>query len=135
MITVPTCEPCNNGAKLDDEYFRACIATGGTPGTKQGELWKEKFVDSTLARSPALKAAILQDRQRIIEFHRLTPLKTFDGRILPAELIDLVLPFDASRINRVLVKIVRGLYYHHYRDVMPRSTHFVVTRRLLKSVA
>src|SRR5882724_7902373 len=106
MITVPTCRPCNNGAKLDDEYFRACIATGGAPGTKQAELWKNKFIDSTLARSPALRTAILRDRQKLIEFHMQTPLRTIDGRILPDELVELAIPFDAGRINRVLVRIV-----------------------------
>lgn len=55
MITVFTCEVCNGGTKLDDEYFRIYITAGAVPKTPLGNLWDQKVVGSTLARSAALK--------------------------------------------------------------------------------
>ena len=131
-ITVPSCHDCNSSFKLDDEYFRLLIAAGASPESgRHFQLWEEKAVGSTLARSPALKTNLREEFLKIKEFHQQSPLQTFDGTALSDDLVESVQPFDADRINRVLVKTIRGLHFHHEGSPLPASLRFVVSNEPL----
>lgn len=111
-VTVPVCEPCNHRYHLDDEYFRVYIAVGAEPGTHQRRLWNEKVVASSFARGEGLKGRLNDDHVTVVHHHQYVErLKTFDDDVLADELLPLVQPFDAARINAVVEKIVRGLHF------------------------
>ncbi|HSL84151.1 MAG TPA: hypothetical protein VLF66_15370 [Thermoanaerobaculia bacterium] len=117
-LTVPLCSGCNHSYHLDDEYFRVYVAAGATPGTKLMRLWKEKVVGSSLARSGGLKGRLQDEYDQLVEHAAKNPLELFGGGHLPPELLPLVQGFDAKRINRVVAKIVRCLYFHHKGEVL-----------------
>lgn len=50
--------------------------------------------------------------------HRANPLLTFDDKPIPDELVPLVQPFEAARINRVVEKIIRCLFYRHQGKIL-----------------
>jgi hypothetical protein len=112
---------------LDDEYFRVLIATEALPGTHLDRLWKEKVVESTFDRSPALRATLVDEMRKIQELHKVEPLTDYSGRVLTDAEIELVLPFDATRVDRVLHKIVRCLHVHHGQRPLPKSTVITTT--------
>ncbi len=111
-ITVPVCEPCNHGYHLDDEYFRVYVATGAQPGTRHARLWNEKVVGSSFARGEGLRGRLNDDHATVVHHHQhIEPLQTFDDQVVAEELLPLVQPFDATRINAVVGKIVRCLHF------------------------
>lgn len=117
-ITVWTCKQCNSSYDLDEEYFRVYITAGAQPGSEEDRLWDEKVVNSTLRRSPALKQKLSNDMDMIQEYHKSHPLRLVSGNPAPDELVPYVLPFNADRISRVVEKIVRCLYFKHYKSVL-----------------
>lgn len=126
-ITVWTCEDCNQGSNLDDEYFRIMIATQAEPGSHLFRLWKEKVVDSTFQRSPALRAALVEAMDQIKEHHRHEPLRDFNDRVLTDAEVENVLPFERMRIDRVVRKIVRALHAHHTGHPIPKNATLEIT--------
>ena len=126
-ITIFTCEKCNQDTKLDDEYFRFWVAAVGEPDTKLGELWKKKVVGSSFERSPALLRKFQEDHLLLRKHHSVDALKTYDNKIVPEELLDRCYMVEAERINKVATKIVRGLYFHHYNQIIPSNVEFIVS--------
>ncbi len=126
-ITVLTCSDCNGRSKLDDEYFRVYIAAAAEPGSHLYRLWKEKVVESTFRRSPALRTALATHMDQLKEHHKVEPLRTFDGRTLSDEEAGRALPLLKDRIDRVAMKIVRCLHVHHGGAPLPVSTPLTVS--------
>ena len=120
-ITVFSCKNCNQNTKLDDEYFRFWVAAGAHPNSKLGAVWKNKVVGSSFKRSPALLKKIQDDHRKLLNHHAKTPLKTYDNEIVPDELLYRCYMVDAERIDKVVRKIVRGLYFHHFSEPLPSN--------------
>ncbi len=130
-ITVWTCKQCNSGYALDEEYFRVYITAGAQPDSEGYRLWDEKVVSSTLRRSPALQQKLSNDMDMIQEHHKSHPLRLDSGNLAPEELVPYALPFDAERIERVVEKIVRCLYFKHFKSVLsPNSKVSIGTESL-----
>lgn len=115
LITVRTCDDCNRGSKLDDEYFRILLATALDPTASQGRLWREG-VARTLERSQKLKEQLVQDMDRAAEHRKARPFQYANGTILPNDVP--VLPLDRFRIEAILAKIVRCLHYRKHSQVL-----------------
>lgn len=115
LITVPACHQCNDSYKKDDEYFRIYVS-GDISKNEQGHrLWNEKVMESTFCRSPKLRANIISNIY-------VKTIKRSDGSILKRSIMNM----DASRINSVLIRIVKGLYWHHYNKCLPFDTAFEI---------
>jgi hypothetical protein len=125
-ITVWTCKSCNASITQDEEYFRIYISAGASPDSECGHLWKEKVEKSTFSRSPALRKKLSDGMDIIRQHHKLEPLKDFDDNTVPDELIPNVLPLDADRICRVIEKIIRCLYFKHFKSILSRETKIFV---------
>ncbi|HEX6533042.1 MAG TPA: hypothetical protein VF041_00510 [Gemmatimonadaceae bacterium] len=95
MITVPSCRACNQGASLDEEYFRILLAHVGTSPGLTSLMQPGGAVDRALSRATKLANRI--DRA----------LGVSDGGqpyIQP----------EVERVHRVLEKTVHGLYVSRY---------------------
>lgn len=103
LITVPACERCNKSYDQDDEYFRAFVVTRAFQDPTGRKMWDEKIVASTLKRSPRLKKALV-DSLRRVEFKSPAGIYLGDGHEIG---------FKRARVDRIVEKIVRGLYRHH----------------------
>lgn len=116
LITVPACDRCNSAASLDDEYFRLAITAGIDPA---------RFPDeSALSLEAIHKLSAPQKRglakTMLSNFSKrplLTPAGLYLGEIG-------ALNIEASRIQRVVSRVVRGLYFHHLGKRL-LSTHTI----------
>jgi hypothetical protein len=118
LITIPACKICNESSKLDDEYFRVCVLTNPDPSPIGWKIWDKKVIGSSLERSPPLRQRLLGD---IIEVELRSPSGLIIGKA-PG------IRFEKSRINHVIQRIIRGLYWHHHKKVLPPETNFTILK-------
>ena len=134
-ITVPVCKSCNHEYHLDDEYFRVYVATGAESGTRHWRLWNEKVVGSSFVRGKGLKGRLRDDRMLAVRQHRsVEPLRTFDGQMVDEKLLPQIQPFDESRINLIIEKIVRCLHYYLERLPLAQSASLEVDSTPLEDI-
>lgn len=111
LITVPACFVCNNGAAKDDEYFRDAIVMREDAGEHPvaAALWDNKVHRAIKrAKDKGFATPILKD---VKLRSRLT-----SGGIYVTEPVYGV---ETARIERVLNRIVKGLFYHELRRRLP----------------
>jgi hypothetical protein len=118
LITVPSCEKCNNSYKKDDEYFRICILAQLDVSPTGWKISNEKVIGSSLKRSPSLRKHLPNS---LIPVKVRSPSGLYLG---DAE----ALQFAERRINHVVKRIVRGLYWHHYRISLLPDVSFLVLK-------
>ena len=116
LITVTCCRKCNGSYSLDEEYFRACVATQGYWHPIGQWIWENKVVASTFHRSPALKRS-LASTYTVVPVH--TPGGLYIGQ-------HGALLYRVDRLQRVVEKICRGLFAHHHPQVDLRNVLFDV---------
>jgi len=119
MITVYTCKECNKSYSVDEEYFRIFVLGGSCPGSKAFSLWFEKVEGSSLQRSPALRQKLIHDMDISKVHHRVQPLRFYSGEQVPDDIVENTITFQADRINRVVGKIIRCLYFKHFNKPIP----------------
>lgn len=108
LITVPACFACNHGASNDDEKFRVFLSIQvgpDQPDTKK--LWKEHAL-KTLRKNRKLHRIILKG-MRHMEF------RTEAGLYVGHRTVFL---WPANVHNKVIERVARGLYYHHYGEIL-----------------
>lgn len=108
LVTVPACENCNRGSSLHDEYFRVAVATGSRDSPQSIVLLHQRILPR-MRQSPALIADLMKSM-------RWTAIRSEGGIYLghaPAFAI------DRPRIQAVIEKIVKGLYYKHNKRRLP----------------
>jgi hypothetical protein len=110
LVTIPAHSTCNRSFERDEEYFTwslSPLAVGSTPG-------------NALAQDRADK---LRGRPRLVRLYAMVrrEFERFPGGLhLPGGRV--VKRFDGPRVNRVAWKLVRGLYFHETRRVLPEDT-------------
>jgi hypothetical protein len=111
LITVPCCQKCNQGSEKDEELFLATFMfsdAGSTPTGKR--LWDEKL-DRMYQKNLGLKKTVAR---MLSHKQAYTPAGLYLGRRM-------TISVDHPRLERVVEKIVRGLYYYEYGDLMPAN--------------
>ncbi len=119
-IKVPACYPCNNKVySRDEEYFLVAILSEATE--------KSPAADRVLRR---LAASHARGRRRLTGLARKLQKSIRAVEIQsPAGLYlgtTSALAIDTQRANRVLEKIVRGLFFHEFQRPLPRSVEVSV---------
>ncbi len=111
LLTVPCCEICRPGWSNDDEYFRALVLSCDN---LQADPRTERVTASVLRSltKPSKKgfAKMMGDSLTIAELFTSSGL--FVGT-RPG------IKVDSDRIEKVLVRILRGLFYHEFRVPVP----------------
>jgi hypothetical protein len=103
LITVPCCAGCNTQYSRDEEHFRNNICMVVDYQHAQ-QIWENTRRSYT--RRPQIRAEILQRIKEIRVGAATRP----------------VLHFSVERTNRVLVKIAKGLAFHHSGQRLPSET-------------
>lgn len=93
LITVPCCEPCNRELGSHDEYFRLAITTG-----IDAINFPKEVADSVRAINSLTRPQSRGFAQRMLRDYQPNPSR---------------LTIDKGRVEIVLHRIVRGLFYHH----------------------
>lgn len=119
-ILVNSCKKCNNSYSIDEELFRTIIA-GAATFTEEGQkLWHNRVMKSSFERSPKFKNYI---KESIITVDVYSKAGIFLGK-LPALQID---QLKEKRMKRVIKKMTKGLYYHHYNRIIDDSVKTQIT--------
>jgi len=116
LYTVPSCAACNASFARDDEYFRTAMAL--------------RWDVSSHPAAGAIVGKALRSTERSGGFRNLFTRTLEDAPIITHSGLYVQeggrFEADMERINRVLVRIVRGLYYKKVGTVLTRS-HDVFT--------
>jgi hypothetical protein len=117
LIKVPSCYACNNPASKDDEYFMLYLALREDAKQKKEHAWLWAKAQRALWDEKARGL-----NRRLLSKHRWVPQTTPAGIILrPA----LGIPIEGVRTINVVIRIVKGLYFHEQGRRLP-ETHRVV---------
>jgi hypothetical protein len=112
LITVRACKACNEGTKLDDEYFRDAILTG---------IDEERFPEAMALSLHKIEEIGADPKKRGYGWATYKSVRTVEvyteagiylGDAGAREL-------DLDRMRRSIEKWVRGLYFHHFRERIP----------------
>ena len=109
LLTIPTHKSCNSSYQRDEEYFVHTMIP----------LAKDSYSGQPLFRGVLDAYAQGKKRglgKRVLEEFDQRP----SGLYLPPG--QLVKRYDAARVNRVIWKIVRGLFFHREGKVIPDDT-------------
>jgi hypothetical protein len=108
LVTVPACHVCNNGASVFDERFRVYLGMMvGDRSEKAKKLWKERSM-ATLKKNRRLVAAISEGMHEV-------ELRT-RGNLRVGNRMAFLWP--ANEFESVVERIARGLYYHHFGEIL-----------------
>lgn len=104
LVTVPCCVPCNRDVQKQDEYFRIAITTG-----IDAAKFPRENADSVRAIKSLSRPASLGFARKILQSYERNPAG---------------LHIEFKRLEIVLHRIVRGLFYHHTNIRLPASISF-----------
>jgi hypothetical protein len=114
LITVPACKSCNLSASKDDEYLRLMMVIREDVYEQPGaaEVWKTAYRGLKRSNSIGLTKHFLSLIKRV-------PTYTQAGLYLGHQVACYV---DLSRLDTVVARIIKGLFYHHVGRRLP-DTH------------
>jgi len=100
LITVPACKQCNEGASLDDEYFRMVLATANSERPSASKIINQRIIKRARKR-PALLQNLMREAIKVDVYS--------EGGIFlkqwPA------FRYERARVQKTVNKIVRGLFW------------------------
>ena len=111
LVTVPSCFDCNNGASGDDDKFRTFISLRvGAGSANTLALWKNGAFRSLVHNKRELR--------RVAETMEDHPVYSPGGLYLGRATTAL---FEQEPHDRTIERIARGLYFHEFREPLPRD--------------
>lgn len=112
---MPACERCNNGHSKDEEYVLAVLLAEGSIRSSDAnailDRWSEDH-ESGVRRRIGLARRLIDAVERF-EIHNSAGI---GGRVR----------LEVDRVNRVIEKIVRGLFFHEFRRRLPDTVTLYV---------
>lgn len=109
LLTIPTHKECNLAYQHDEDYFANTLAPFAVGSYAGNSFLQDVWLKYAGGEKQGLVGKILQ------EFERQP-----SGIALPEHLV--VKRFDGKRIHRIAWKIIRGLYFHQYKEVLLEET-------------
>ncbi len=122
LITVPACTQCNHeGSKFDDE-FQAYLAIHVGGKSASGDQFFAQRAKSSILKNRKRSRIMLSRMKRV---NVMTDSGLFLGKT-PAIL------WDGDAHDLVVARMIRGLYWHHTGQILPRSVE--VTAHWYKAI-
>lgn len=106
LRTIPVHAACNQAYQHDEDYFVNTMAPFARGSYAGNALLKEVFAKYNAGEKRGLVHKVLKEFE-----HKPS------GIVLPSSLIAKRL--EGDRVHRVAWKIIRGLYFHHFNEVLP----------------
>lgn len=113
LITVPACHNCNQSASKDDEYLRLMLVMREDVFEQPAaaDIWKKTFKGLKRPESLTFTKNILKSISRKPAY---TDSGIFNGNKASYNV-------DFSRLDAVVERIIRGLFYHHSGYRLPET--------------
>jgi hypothetical protein len=115
LITVPACRECNSQASLDDEYFRAALASRHETDDSAAAKELRRILFRSFDRSPGWRAGWFE-KTRFVEF--IDDLGQRD--------VKMQYQMDYDRLAGVVERIIRGLHYHEFGAPLPKDCPILI---------
>ena len=109
-VIIPSCDSCRLRFDVDAEYFRNCLIAMMDEGAHSVA---DRLLSSTMKRSIERNRTVRADLSRN---PRVAFRKTESGIIVAG---GVCVEFDRPRFNRIIEKIIRGIYFFKSRVVFP----------------
>jgi hypothetical protein len=108
LITVPSCAACNHGASASDEAFRAYLSLHvGIDTSSTSRLWSQAALPGIRRNWPLLRR-LLDETERV---WLAAPSGVIHSQAYR-------LRWDSTAHDATIERMIRGLYFHHYGDVL-----------------
>lgn len=119
LITVPACEQCHSGSSKDDDYFRAALLTSELfEGNPEAERSMNELQRSLSERKGRRFLSLLVSSIEKVD------VWSPQGSIYLGKKD--AFRIDRERINAVLSRIIRGLYFHEMGHPVPQDYKVMV---------
>jgi len=129
LRTVDACEPCNAGAKIDEDYFRAVLLQTEIADTPAGKRLLAGKAGRGFAKDKGLRATLVRGMQWL-------DATSETGILLGRQL---VIDVERARLERIAVKIARGLFWLEHGALLPANVgifpRFIVGNALYEAAA
>lgn len=114
LIYVPSCDQCNGGSSKDDDYLKTTFAILAKGGDHPEAIALRPSIERSFQYPEAKgrRQAFLGSLQPVLAM-------TSEGALRE---VGLSYYADVTRIDRVVTRITRGLYWHHYEERLPTNT-------------
>jgi hypothetical protein len=119
LITVRACKTCNEGTKLDDEYFRDATLTGIDEQRFPEAMALSLRKIEDMGTDPKKRGYGWATYQSVRNVEVHTEAGIYIGDAGAREL-------DLDRMRKTIEKCVRGLYFHHYQERIPDGYEFTI---------
>jgi hypothetical protein len=107
LITIPSCLVCNQGASESDELFRAYLSLHvGLDTLATRQLWEEAL--RGVRHNRRLHRSLVANMKKVL---LTTPSGMIYGKAHGG-------PWDSKVHDITIERIIRGLYFHHFREVL-----------------
>lgn len=111
LITVPACATCNNGASDYDDLFKVYLSMQAAGISEvASRLFSEKTM-RTLKRNNKLLKKINEESSELVILGPNGRLETRTGVL-----------WDSEAHDKVIERIIKGLFFHHTGNPIPEST-------------
>jgi len=114
LITVPSCRKCNKGYQHDEDLFRQFWVSMLMDKSQKAKQLMENEISRSITRTPALGWQMFNQMQLV---ERYTPSGLYLGRGTAYH----VSKSDQTRIDRVVEKIICGLFYNQFKQTIPNE--------------
>lgn len=112
LITVPSCKECNSGFQNDEDFFRQFNAGFLMDRSQVASQIMNNEVTRSIKRKPAL-ARQMFNQMKLVDAYTKSGL--YVGKMTAYNVSD----SDKKRINRVATKIIKGLFWHEFKQLIP----------------
>jgi hypothetical protein len=109
LLTITVHRACNLAYQFDEDYFVNTLAPFARGSYSGHALLHEIFGKYHSGQKRGLVQKVYE------EFERAP-----SGLVLPAGLV--AKRIEGDRVHRVAWKVIRGLYFHHFKEVLPDDT-------------
>ncbi len=112
-IKVPACLECNNGHSRDEEYF---VATVTAEGDFYASAAARRVIERIGQKHQSGKRTMKGLAKRLVSSIESVTVNSESGIFLGTQP---VVRLEVARVNRVLRKMVRGLFFHEFGRRLP----------------
>ncbi|OGE34233.1 hypothetical protein A3A14_04210 [Candidatus Daviesbacteria bacterium RIFCSPLOWO2_01_FULL_43_38] len=114
LITVPSCKNCNIGFQKDEDFFRQFNAGFLMDRSERAKELMENEITRSIQRKPALGHQMFNQMWLVDAY---TKSGLYVGKMTGYKVSDL----DRKRIDRIVTKIIQGLFYHEFKQHLPKD--------------
>jgi len=130
FITVPSCRKCNSGFQKDEEFFRQFLVSIMYEQSPVATFLLNNPVARSIKRKPALGMQMF-NQMKIVDFY------SRGGIYLGKRTAINIKKKDHQRVFNVLDKYIKGLFFHHFGEVIPYDwvlKHHWLTRKFEEKI-